>query len=68
MKKVYLSRTDDKIFGICGGVGKAYDTDSNLIRLGCIFLCLLTGIIPLVVTYIVAYFLLPEEHENLSGE
>lgn len=60
MKRIYRSRTDRKIFGICGGIGKAYDIDPNVIRIVVVFLCFLTGLIPLIVTYIAARLLLPE--------
>jgi hypothetical protein len=26
MKKLYMSESDKKIFGVCGGIGQAYDT------------------------------------------
>ena len=59
MKRVDRSRTDKKIFGICGGVGEAYDIDPNLIRIVVVFLGLATALLPVIVTYIVARFLLP---------
>jgi len=60
MKRIYRSKTDKKIFGICGGIGEAYDIDPNVIRIVVVFLCFLTGLIPLIVTYVVARLLLPE--------
>lgn len=59
MKRVYRSRTDKKIFGICGGIGEAYDIDPNFLRLIVVFLALTTGLLPMVVTYIIARFLVP---------
>jgi phage shock protein C len=61
MRKIYLSKTDKKIFGICGGIGQAYDIDPTLIRLIAVFLCIATGIVPLLVTYILAWFFVPYE-------
>ncbi len=60
MKRLHLSRTDKKIFGVCGGVGETYDVDPNLIRLLAVFLGLATGILPMIVTYLVARLLLPK--------
>jgi phage shock protein PspC (stress-responsive transcriptional regulator) len=59
MKRVYRSKTDKKIFGICGGIGEAYDIDPALIRIIIVFLTLMTGLVPMIVTYIVARFLMP---------
>jgi phage shock protein PspC (stress-responsive transcriptional regulator) len=59
MKRVYRSRTDKKIFGICGGIGEAYDIDPTLIRIIVVFLALATGLLPMIVTYIIARFIMP---------
>ncbi|MHB0945622.1 MAG: PspC domain-containing protein [Sedimentisphaerales bacterium] len=64
MKKVYLSKSDRKIFGLCGGLSEAFGMDSTLIRLLFVFLCLLTGIMPLVVTYIIAGIITPDKPNN----
>lgn len=61
MKKLYLSNTDKKIFGVCGGIGETYDIDPTLIRLIMVFLCIATAVAPLVVTYIVAWAIFPEK-------
>lgn len=60
MSKFYRSRTDQKIAGICGGLGEVYHVDANLIRIGLVFLTLLTQIVPVVITYLVAWMILPE--------
>jgi phage shock protein C len=56
---VYRSRTDKKIFGICGGIGETYNIDPTLIRIIVVFLALATGLIPMVITYIVARLIMP---------
>lgn len=33
MKRLYLSDTDKKIGGVCGGIGEYFDKDSTLIRI-----------------------------------
>jgi phage shock protein PspC (stress-responsive transcriptional regulator) len=59
MKRVYRSRTDKKIFGICGGIGEAYNIDPTLIRIIVVFLALATGLLPMIITYIIARFIMP---------
>ena len=61
MKKLYLSKTDRKIMGVCGGLAEITGIDSTLIRLTLVFLCLVTAILPLVVTYIVAGIITPDK-------
>jgi len=60
MKKLYLSKKDKKIFGVCGGISETYDIDPTLIRLSMVFLCIATGIIPLLITYFVACIIMPK--------
>jgi phage shock protein C len=64
MKKIYISKTDKKILGICGGIGQALDIDPTLVRLITVFLCIATGIVPLLVTYLAAWFIIPLESKN----
>lgn len=33
MKKLYLSQTDKKIAGVCGGLAQYFDIDSTVIRI-----------------------------------
>jgi phage shock protein C len=61
MKRIYRSTVDRKIAGICGGIGELLNLDPTLIRLALIFLCLVTAVMPLVLTYIIAWFVIPEK-------
>jgi phage shock protein C len=61
MKKLYLSKTDRKLLGVCGGLAEMLGMDSTLIRLILVFLCLITGILPLLATYIIAGIITPEK-------
>lgn len=60
MKRLYRSYTNKKIAGICGGLGEYLNVDPTVIRLVAIFAGLATGIIPFLVGYIIAWFLVPE--------
>ena len=60
MRRLHLSTKNKKIFGVCGGIGETYDVDPNLIRILVFFLALATGILPMVLTYIVARLILPK--------
>ena len=60
MKRIYLSKTDKKIAGVFGGIAEVYGLDPSLLRLGAIFLGVATGLVPMLVTYIVAWIILPK--------
>ena len=53
MKKLYRSENDSKIAGICGGISEEFGVDCNIVRLATVFACVVSGVAPLVVTYIV---------------
>jgi phage shock protein C len=61
MKKIYLSKSDRKIFGLCGGLSEAFNIDPTLVRLIMVFLCLLTGIVPLAITYLISGIITPDK-------
>ena len=64
MKRLYLSETDKKIFGICGGIAETYEIDPTIIRLAFVFLCVVTGFLPLIATYLIGWFVIPEKPQN----
>lgn len=59
MRKLYLSKKNSKILGVCGSIGETYDLDPTTVRIITVFLCLSTGILPLLITYFVAWIIIP---------
>ena len=59
MKKLYKSKTDRKLSGVCGGIAEYFGIDSTLVRLGLVLFCLAGG--SGVILYIVASLVIPEE-------
>ena len=66
MKKLYLSETDKKIAGVCGGIGERFEIDPTLIRLGVIFLALISAVFPVLITYIIAALIIPKPPKALN--
>lgn len=66
-RKLFRSREDKKIAGVCGGIAKYLGHDSTFIRLIFIILFVLSGFIPMLVFYVLVWFFIPyEEIESLS--
>ncbi len=61
MKKFYRSTTNSRLAGICGGLAEMMELDPSLVRLGFVFLALVTGIFPLLVTYVVGWIIIPDD-------
>ena len=65
-KKLYRSRTDRVICGVCGGLAKYFKMDVSIVRLIAILLTLFVG--GGVIAYIVCELVIPEEPENIVEE
>lgn len=63
MKRLYRSSRDKKVAGILGGLGEIFGVDPTFLRLGVIFLALVTGVLPFIITYLIAWWLVPEDRE-----
>ena len=61
MKRLYRSRENKIIFGILGGVGEYLNVDPAIIRLIYVLLLFATGIVPLLLGYFIAVFVVPEK-------
>jgi phage shock protein C len=54
VKKLYKSRTDSKLDGVCGGIAEYFNIDSTIVRLIWLVLCFTgTGIIAYILCAIV---------------
>jgi phage shock protein PspC (stress-responsive transcriptional regulator) len=60
MKRLYLSSTDRKIFGVCGGLAEYFEIDPTIVRIGVVVFALITAVIPVVIGYIIAKLVIPE--------
>src|SRR5579864_8106243 len=64
--RLYRSRTDYWIAGVCGGLGRYFGVDSNPIRLGFVVLAGWNGLG--VLLYLVTVLIVPEEPvEQIAG-
>lgn len=56
MKKLYLSDTDKKLGGVCGGLGEYFDIDPTVVRVAFILVTLLSfglGVIAYILTWMI---------------
>lgn len=60
-KRLYRSRTNVMISGVCGGLAEYFDIDPTLVRLGYVLLTLFT-LFSGVVFYIIAALIIPLEN------
>ena len=66
MKRLFRSRSDRKIAGICGGFAELVDIDPTLVRLVVVVLGVVTGIVPFFIGYLIAWWIVPEADAGSS--
>ncbi|MGX8696551.1 MAG: PspC domain-containing protein [Prevotella sp.] len=60
-KKFYLSNTDKKIAGVCGGIAEYFEIDSLLVRVA--FLLFIFGLGGGLMAYIILWLLAPRKND-----
>ena len=60
-KKFYRNVTEGKIAGVCSGLADYFEKDVTLVRLAVIVLALVTGGLPFLVAYLVAWVIVPTD-------
>jgi phage shock protein C len=63
MTKVYRSRTDRVIFGVCGGLARYFGVDSTILRLIFILATIYHG--SGILIYIILAVIMPEEKKDI---
>lgn len=58
-KRLYKSRTDRKISGVCGGIANYFDIDPTLVRVAWVLFSLAYG--SGIIAYIIFALVMPEE-------
>ena len=59
IKRIYRSRNDIMVGGVCAGIAEYTYTDPTLIRLLWVVIALITGFFPGIIAYILAWMIMP---------
>lgn len=60
-KKLYKSRSNKTLAGVCGGLADYFDIDVTIVRLIWVAFFFLTAGFPTILAYIIAALIIPEE-------
>lgn len=60
-KRLYRSHTNKVLAGVCGGLGEYFNIDPVLIRLFWLLVVIFSGVVPGIVAYIFAVFIVPKK-------
>lgn len=59
-KKLYRSRKNKVLCGVCGGLAEYFNIDPTIVRLAAIFLCGAS-----LLTYLICAIVIPEEPDDI---
>ena len=60
MAKQLTRLPNDKIiWGICAGLAQYFELDKTVVRIIIVLLLLFTGFFPVILLYVIAYFIMP---------
>ena len=65
-KKLYRSRNDRMLTGLCGGIAAYFNIDSTLVRVGFVVLEFLTAGL-LIIGYLIVAIIVPKEPQATSS-
>jgi phage shock protein PspC (stress-responsive transcriptional regulator) len=65
-RRLYRSRTDRKLAGVCGGLAQYSNIDVTLLRVLFVVLAVLGGPGPGLVIYLLMWILVPEEPQSTA--
>ena len=60
-RRLHRSRTNRVLSGVCGGIAEYYGSDPTAVRLAALIIGLFTGVVPMVLAYIIAAIVVPDE-------
>lgn len=67
-KKLHRSKTNKKIFGVCGGIAEYLEVDPTFVRLVVAVATVLTSYLGIgFVLYLICAFILPNEEDNKAN-
>ncbi len=64
MKKLYRSRENRVWGGVVGGLGEYFQVDPTILRLAAVLIIIFTGLIPGILVYLIALFIVPERRKD----
>jgi phage shock protein C len=67
-KKLTRSVHNKMLGGVCSGMADYFDLDVSLVRLIFVALDLVTGLVPMLLFYIIAWIVIPAEASPSSSE
>ena len=67
VRRLFRNRDDAMLAGVCAGLGRYFGVDPVLVRLILVALALVSAVLPALIFYLAAWFLIPQEPRALPA-
>ncbi len=67
-KKLYRSKKNRVISGVCAGIAEYLNIDPTIVRLIYILLTIFTAVAPFVIIYLIMWIIVPEQPEFIDTD
>ncbi|REE05828.1 PspC domain-containing protein [Marinoscillum furvescens] len=61
-KRLFRSKSDSMLAGVCGGIAEYFELDPTLVRIAYILVSILSAAFPGLLVYIILWIVIPEQH------
>ncbi len=67
VKKLYRSKNNKLISGVCAGIAEYFKIDPTIVRLIYILLTIFTAVAPFVILYLIMWIIVPEPPDFIDN-
>lgn len=67
VKRLYRSKKDRMLTGVCGGLAEYFGTDPVVFRASFVLVTIFTGIFPGIIAYLALSIIIPEKGKTKSN-
>lgn len=66
MKKIYRSKSQKMISGVCGGIAHYFNIDPTIVRLVWVLVSIFSTAIPGLIIYLICVIVIPDEPDSID--
>lgn len=66
MKKIYRSKSQRMLSGVCGGIAHYFNIDPTIVRLVWVLVSLFSTAIPGLIIYLICVIVIPDEPDSID--
>ncbi|MFY0607330.1 MAG: PspC domain-containing protein [Cyclobacteriaceae bacterium] len=61
-RRLYRSRSQSMLAGVCGGIAEYFDLDPSLVRIAYVLVSVLSAAFPGILVYLILWLVIPDQY------